>query len=297
MTNPLFSQVEEQYKYSIDAPNEMLQFIVSSENADSLLFYFHTKSTYFDLYLDTPENLMYKNKLSLRLRKRVFDSLNYTSYTFQLKSEMNSDDRFRMEVEESELDFYLIKSDTGWTSMTSLLDTIFNRLERGPTGQDFKQQKESIALIEKWIQFKADGAIAPFQELLHLGIELNEIKKLKPVIYINSTRYRSHVYTEQTNSTFLGTNKIKRDKTPPFFLENPENIWLLETSFDQSSFTNLLDTSYTAFEIEEFEVENKYYQPEKGTRIISALEQFLIENFNAVSKLDSKYRQAVILLK
>lgn len=291
-----FCQTEEQRKYSLENFEEFKSFILAPKKDKPLLTHFHSKDVYLDLYLDTPDNLLYKNNLSLRFRKRIFDStIVDNSYSFQLKSEMDSINSVRMEVDEKELYFYLVKSDTGWVPLTTLLDSIFYHIENGSESPSSKSVQNAFSLIESWIKLKTGGAIAPFQKLLELGFKTNEIKSLRPELLGKSIRYRSHIYTNQNNDLAIDRNKVKRDKLPVYFSENNALNWLLESSLDSSIFYKNIDDKMMKINIREYEVENKYYQSEKGSMILSNYEDYLLTNFSLNLKMDSKYKQAIII--
>ena len=291
-----FCQTEEQRKYAIENFEEFKSFIFSSVNDEPLLTHFHSKDIYIDLYLDTPDKLLYKNKLSLRFRKRILDSTNAKSkynYAFQLKNEMDTLNAIRMEVEEKELDFYFVKSDNGWIPLTNVLDTIFLHFENYSESHSSTTIQNAISLIESWIQIKTNAPIAPFQKLLHLGIKSNDIQKLAPIVFAKSIRYRSHVYSVYDSKMPLEKNKVMIDKLPLFFQVNSEYNWLLESSLDSTVFFKTVGNSTINASILEYEVENKYYLTNIGSEILSAYGNFLTVNFALSLKTDSKYRQAI----
>ena len=115
MTNLVFAQTEEQRKYVFDHLDEIENFIRSSDSTEKLSTFHHSKYEQYDIYLDSPDFLLLKNKMSLRFRKQISETRKRpVTYTFQLKSEMEHLNSARMEVEETELDFYLVKSPDGW---------------------------------------------------------------------------------------------------------------------------------------------------------------------------------------
>ncbi len=291
LANISFCQTEVQRKYSIGEPNELLKFVTSSGQADSIFTQFHSKSIYYDVYLDTPDKLLLKRGLSLRFRKRIIDSIAEPSYSFQLKSEMLSANMARMEVEEKELSFYLLKSEFGWISMTSVLDSIFHPLEKGSVDLSSTALNKQLLMIELWIQFKAGGAVSPFQKLLNNGFLLDDIKQIKPVIYGKSIRYRSHVYSNVANELVSEKNRIRQNELPVYFQENDGSNWLLESSFDLSTFYKI-NEPLRVISITEFEVENKFFKVEEASKVLSIFEKYLEEKFDVTVKLDSKYKQA-----
>ena len=295
-----FSQTENQRKYLVKDYEGIKAFIQSSQATENLSTHFHSDATYYDLYLDTPDFLLLKNRMSLRLRKRITAKKKRgITYTFQLKTEMDSLNGVRMEVEETELDFYLLKAGEEWISMSVLLDSIFYQIDQHPEAPLNPQTQEAFELITSWIQFKAGGAIAPFQKLLFLGFSIEEIQSLRPMSSGRTRRLRSHIYSSAEQSERLGIkqNRVKRNKLSKFFKERPENNWLLESSLDQSTFVPLFATDIKKANITEYEVENKYYLDEVGKEIMDTYEKDLSARFGIFPKLDSKYRQLIHLFK
>jgi hypothetical protein len=290
-----FSQTEEQRKFSVESQVEFEKFIINSTGTESLSAHFHTKSSYLDIYIDTPDFLLLKNNLSLRFRKRIFENDLPVSYTFQLKSEMTLQNSVRMEVEEPELSFYLVQSGNEWIPLTSILDTIFVHFENNPTLPLSPNVGNALLLLNSWIRLKSEGSIAPFQELLFMGFDKDSLKRLIPVTCGQSARYRSHVYanSDQDEILQLEKNKVKLSELPVFFKENVESNWLLESSFDRSVFYSLLPSVNAVANITEYEIENKYYLTEKGTNIMSIYGEELLSMFNMTSKYESKYAQAI----
>ncbi|MEM6800625.1 MAG: CYTH domain-containing protein [Bacteroidota bacterium] len=295
-----FSQTENQRKYLVEDYKGVKAFIQSSQSTENLSTYFHSDATYYDLYLDTPDFLLLKNRMSLRLRKRIISKKKRgITYAFQLKTEMDSLNGLRMEIEETELDFYLLKSGDEWIPMSVLLDSIFYQIDQHPEAPLNPQTKEAFELITFWIQFKAGGAIAPFQKLLYLGFSLEEIQRLRPMSSGRTRRLRSHIYSsvEQTERLGIRQNRVKRNKISKFFKEKPENNWLQESSLDQSTFVPLFSTEIKEVSITEYEVENKYYLEELGKELMDIYEKELSTRFNMSPKLDSKYRQLIQLFE
>ncbi|MFD1552493.1 hypothetical protein DNU06_14400 [Putridiphycobacter roseus] len=288
-----FCQTEEQRKYAIQNFEIFKSFILSKESNEALLTHFHAKDIYLDIYLDTPSQLLLKNNLSLRFRKRMVDSTNST-YAFQLKNEMDSINSLRMEVEEKELYFYYVQGHKKWIPLTDILDSIFYPLENH---SEFKTTatQNAVSMLLRWIHFKANGAIAPFQKLIALGFKVTDIQSLKPELFGKSTRLRSHIYANNQSQFTIGQNKIKIDKLPVFFQENRQYNWLLESSLDSSVFFKEINGKILNVKILEYEVENKYYQKEMGSSILYFYEKYLMKRFNLSWKKDSKYKQACIL--
>ena len=293
-----FSQTEEQRKYVFENNHEIENFILSSGTTEALSTHFHSEYTYYDIYLDTPDFLLLRTKLSLRFRKRITDDKKRPiTYGFQLKSEMDSLNSVRMEIEETELDFYMVKSDTGWVPLPTLLDSLFEHYDKHPDQPESENIVKTIQLIESWIQFKAEGAIAPFQRLRHLGFVIREIQSLRPVTCGKTIRRRSHIYAsaEQSEQLNLERNRKKTGDLPKFFKKNPGHNWLLESSLDLAVFYPLYTSKEHVARISEYEVENKFFQPEIGRQVLEIYEAELIAKFRAIPKMDSKYKQAMDL--
>lgn len=290
-----FPQYEEQRKYDIEGFEDLKYFVENSGSTKTLSSHFHTESLYYDIYLETPDFKLLQKGYSLRFRKRTnMDSSNEASYSFQLKSEMNSEQSIRLEVEEPELSFYQIQTDSSWTPLTTVLDSIFELIDKKV--QTPGAIEDYTVQLASWIFFKSEAPISPFQKLQHLGIlSTNEIKTLRPVICGVSKRYRSHLYKDmdQDNDQEYPKNRVKRNKLPEYFRKNRNYNWLLESSLDESHFFTLNTEVQHIAEIKELELENKYYIPEKGTQAMLELEKELVQKFHLKTKTDSKYKQAV----
>src|SRR5690606_37614925 len=100
-------------------------FIQKSGEIDGFSTNNHSDLSYFDLYFDTPDFDLAEKGYSLRMRKRE-DGEGGFAYVFQLKSEMETADGVRMEVEETELDFYLLFHNSIKANLATFLDSIFN---------------------------------------------------------------------------------------------------------------------------------------------------------------------------
>ena len=92
------SQEEEQRKYVLESGEALFDFVNNSEKVGDLSTRYHSKYSYYDLYIDTPDLDLYQKGFSLRFRKR-FIGIDTITYGFQLKSEMASLGAVRMEVE------------------------------------------------------------------------------------------------------------------------------------------------------------------------------------------------------
>jgi hypothetical protein len=299
-TNMLWAQgIEEQRKYFVKDERKLTNFINSSEQLDGLSIYNHSQYMYFDIYLDTPDFDLYKNKLSLRFRKRIFSDTLIT-YGLQLKNEMETDSSIRMEVEEKELDFYRVKTDKGWIELPKILDIIFSQIQNNKIDINSEEFQKAISYIQKWIKLNAESTITPFQKIIHLkfnGLGKEKIATIKPIIFGSEKRTRSHVYIDPINTTEELIKLPKNGKTvselPEFFKNNNTYNWILETSLDSAVFYPLFKSDKIQAEVFEFEVENKYFIPEKGTEIMNLFEKNLKTHFQMENLINSKYSQSV----
>lgn len=292
----LFSQgFETQKKFALNDEISFTDFINSSKYIDGFSSHYHSRYTYYDLYLDSDNNDLFKMNYSLRFRKRIInDSLE--NYTFQLKDEMNVKKSIRMEVEEKELYFYNVKHNDQWIPLTNVLDTIFNLYNKSLTKDDSISYLQNLNLISKWINIKANGSIAPFQKLRHIdSLIFSElkIKNFSPVLIGSSVRIRGHIYIDSTKTAKekIQFNRANRNNTPLFFQENKKLNWLFESSLDNSFFIFLKNNK--TIRIKEFEVENKFINPIKGQQLLIKYEEIISEKLDLHIKYDSKYKQSI----
>lgn len=298
--NFVFAQgVEEQRKYNFSNADSITRFIKSSGTIDGLSVYHHSEDVYYDLYLDTPYFSIAQNHLSMRFRKRNFGS-NTVTYEFQLKSEMENAGGLRMEVEETELNIYTVKTNDGWVSLTTVLDVFFKQLERNVVNPKAPEIVLATQQLQTWIRTNAAGPIVPFQKLSHLklkGLDTAGIKNLSPVLYGSSRRLRSHIYIDRDRSSKIEYTSIPKNEVsaPPYFFVVTEGDlnWILESSLDFSTFYPLIESKTPSVQICEFEVENKYFVRETGTKVMNGFEKSLKERFGAVNGIDSKYLQSL----
>ena len=255
-----------------------------------------------DIYLDTPDRLLFRNGLSLRFRKR-FLSDTVVTYGLQLKSEMTSDTAMRMEIEESELEFYKVKTSDRWQPLTEVLDVYFDALAKGPADFRSAEISDASALLQEWIRFKADGIVTPFRRLLNLridGLDLAAIRSLKPVICGVEKRSRSHIYydpaTVSPQLKSITANRMEASLLPEFFRQHPDFNWLLESSLDSAVFYPLFESKKSSVTIFEYETENKYCVPATGTQLLSQFESELRKTFDLQSRSASKYRTSMLEL-
>ena len=287
--------VETQKKYSFSDKQNIKAFVASTASLSNFKSHYHALNIYYDLYLETDKNDLYNMGFSLRFRKRIMhDSI--VSYTFQLKDEMNVDKEVRMEIEETELDFYSVKDGLKWTPLTTVLDTIFNFYNKSTKEKDSAIFYHNLLLINSWINTKANGAIAPFQRLRHLdSLTFNnrKIQSLSPVLIGRSVRKRGHIFIHQqyTQDKKLPFNRKNINETPLFFQQNPTYNWLFESSLDDATFSTL--NGQKTVNIKEYEVENKFNNEVKGRILLNEYEDVLINSLGLSVKYDSKFKQSM----
>ncbi len=294
----LFSQgTEEQRKYVLQK-DLFKQMQSKIEGLNDLGTYFHSKYVYYDLYLDSPDFDLYKQGFSLRFRQRIIND-STTTYSFQLKSEMLVEKQIRIEVEETELDFYKIKEDNQLTPISEILNRIFTQFNQTNSLKDSVFFKHNFDLLSTWIAQKAGAPIATFQKLKSLRADVfttQLISTFKPVLIGKSERTRGHVYSDSTRNQLalknLAKNKLALNATPDFFKEHPTFNYLLESSVDRSLFC-YIPLPDSRFVITEYEVENKYIDKLKGTEIMNVYENELINTLDLKTELASKYKQSI----
>lgn len=296
---PAFSQVEEQRKYVFKNPDLATLSVINGGGVlNGLTVNKHSDYVYFDMYLDTQDLALLKNKLSLRIRKRNFSD-GTSEYGIQLKSEMLKPGDVRMEIDESELDYFYVFYNNSKIALKETLERIFHKfdflLARGvenPT-QD-SEIAEQLKVLRTWLEFKICAPIGPFQKLRKFKIRKKDLKTLAPVLIGKSVRARSHVYIDRNNTTadlkdFKPSQMISTDV--PEELQNTNLVWLMETSFDQATFYAF--DSIKFHNIVEYEVENKYRPLDAGRGMVNRLEEQLVNSLKAEVNLESKYLQSM----
>ncbi len=291
---------EEQRKYGLPKNSAFKAHILASQPLGDLKIQFHGTYQYADIYLDTPTKDLYKNNLSLRFRRRMTDTL-VNGYDFQLKNELSQQNFIRMEIDEGDLDFYRIKLEVDWVKLTDVLDILFSYPLSEKTMLDSLQNENALDALKLWIFQKADAPIAPFQKLKYLHPNLfttTSLQSLTPIIIGFSTRHRCHVYYHENDSLSpffnFPKNRLKKDDSPPFFTDNPNAIWVSETSLDESLFYRLLGhASGDGFNLSEYEVESKHTNKSIGTKFLDYFEKDLIQSYQLNPTSASKYKQSV----
>jgi len=294
-----YSQTEQQWKYVIPNDVSKSDFLLSTQKDQDFSIHYHSKYTYYDLYLETSDFLLSNNGFGLRIRKRMLtDSI--ATYSLQLKSEMTEHQDIRMEIEE-DLDYYKVLANDQFVDLKKILDTIFQIYDSGNIIEDSIRFTKNVNLVQQWIKTKVDSPISAFQKLKHLNpavFNSESLSRIQPFICCKSLRERGHVYIDRgnENSKFnkIPVNPIKQSVNPDFFKKNKNFIWIMEVSFDQTE-SMIISGKYAnkIYSIREFEVENKYSDQMKGTEMLKDFETFLISNLKARKEYDSKYKQIV----
>jgi len=292
-----FAQTEIQHKYDVKKASEFSKFLRNSENIDKFKTQFHSELTYYDLYFDTPDFLLFNNNLSLRMRKKE-DGEGGFAYVFQLKSEMTFAQKARMEVEERELDFYQLKLNDETTNLAALLDGMFTAFENNNQKENYLAYEKFTSTISSWIVLKTQAPITPFQKLHFLNPDVfsfHAISTIKPQMIGKSIRKRSHIYLSATDAKKANAsstqNDLEKDR-PQFFIDNPDKVWILESSLDSAIFYPLFETDHSQSEIIEYEVENKISNTDIGAKLIEEYEDQLNSKFGLKSTIDSKYARS-----
>ena len=287
--------IETQKKFAFSQNVCIEDFVTDTENLSEFKSYYHSLNLYYDLYVDNENKDLYKMGYSLRFRKRIIND-SIVSYAFQLKDEMGLEKEMRMEVEETELDFYRVKDGGKWIPLPVVLDTIFNLYSDLSSQSDSNLFFHDLKLIEKWIQVKANGSIAPFQRLRYidsLAFDQNKVKSFRPILIGSSFRKRGHIYVDSvyTAKEKLPFNRKDKNKTPVFFKLNTNYNWLFESSIDNATFIYLENNK--SIEINEYEVENKFIDAQLGRDLLKKYEEIMVNRLGLHIKYDSKYKQSM----
>lgn len=233
-----------------------------------------------DIYFDTPELRLLKEGYSLRLR-RVRKNGDH-EYAVQLKSEMQVAGAARIEVEQKNLSRQWIRG----KNLEAWIDRYFEKKENG------KAADEEEAVFTAWFRSRMPTALAPFQELRHLGYS-EEI--FSPVVIGKDKRRRAHVYYDKTEAKGILAllEDSQKDFDLPEFFRNPRFQWLFELSWDNAVFMPArAGAKRRESSLMELEVENKMRPRHLGTRVLDAFETKLTA-LGFAPHLTSKYVQAV----
>lgn len=269
--------IEEQRKYNFQPRFEM-----DSKDFNFGGFIFHPHSNYvtYDIYFDTAAGDVKNNFHSFRLR-RVEKKKGTYEYSIQLKSEMQRPGETRTELEYKNMKFQAVNG----VPLTNIIDNFIENPDL---------RKESSRMLNSWISNKMRSSLAPFQKLRSLNVQLNQ---LNPIAYGTSLRQRYYVIADQhgpiANEIRLKKSRKNSYRVPSYFKENLSLIWLMEASFDKSTFFNLSDQGPREIKLVELELENKYRPRKVGTKLLSRIEEELKEKWGAKTGLASKYLQAM----
>lgn len=301
-----FAQTEEQRKYIFPDGADSIQQLIKAGQVNGLTAKKHSDYVYVDIYLDTDDLALYKNNLSLRIRKRDFGDGTF-EFGMQLKSEMLKNGDVRMEVEEDELNFYQIVLDDKTTvKLQDELQVIFERFQTLIAENEQVQLKNDSIMSAKlenvstWIKFKLAAAIAPFQKLAKIkNISQESLQTLKPVLIGQSKRQRVHIYIDRNNTIdeLVNFPASARDLLgTPAVLRGEDYVWTMEASFDSAKFyllSHQITSSLNYHGINEFEVENKYLPHENSKVLLEKFEAGLILTHGAQVNLESKFKQSI----
>lgn len=262
------SGVEEQRKYNF---SNDFQIPKNEFEIDSFKFTPHSLYKTDDIYFDTAEQSLRTQGYSFRLR-RVEKKAGEFEYSVQLKSEMTSLNEIRQELEHKDL----LTQKVDGQLLTPLIDQFIEKENR----------RTAIApLLSAWMLRKSTSSLAPFQKLRGLKISLTTIR---PLVLGHSDRQRYYV---STKSTTVKNSKKNEFYIPEYFKNGKKGIWLMDASFDQSNFFDLV--SQKKFALSELEIENKYRPRKVGTQQFNTLEALLIQKWQVKTGMASKYLQAV----
>jgi hypothetical protein len=291
-------QTELEFKYKGQDLGKLQKFLLTNERLGDFQLNYHGMYSYFDIYFDTPSQVLMENGLSLRMRYQLKpgeqDSIRFL---FQLKSEMTSAGGKRYEMDETELEFYLLEHRG---EQVTLSDLLMNFFSESPDQALTNQQQAIAKSLQAWMKQKAGGSVIPFLGLKHLNPQLftNElIGTLQPTCVGVTSRRRVNIYMTYTEQEKILRNlaQMKRPKAeiPPLFRENSDAFWLMEGTFDQSYFHRINhDGGLEPVKLTEFEVEQKYAKSD-GLDLIRAFDRALREQFDLETELRSKYRQVM----
>jgi hypothetical protein len=244
----------------------------------------HTADYYsYDIYWDTPDLLLFKNHLSLRIRK-VIKSEGKIEYKIQLKNEMTDTKSARFEVEDERLTEYLIQTNEGTVALTGFLDQLFESLEKQVSTDTYKIEPEEMKSLMQWVSLQSDGFIEPFQVLSDLqkpGITSEQLSQLRPTVFVFGQRKRLKVYTKSTM------------KEAEFSNNDPKQLQVAECSIDSVVSISLQKSKTAKFALKELEIEDKQKTPNSLSidQLEIELEAFLESDLNPL--VVSKYHQSI----
>lgn len=294
------AQTEEQRKYVFPELSEQtLQTVSIGAVVNGLTIQQHSVYEYQDLYLDTDDLDLLKRNLSLRIRRRDYGN-GTIEYGMQLKSEMLKAGDVRMEIDESELDYMSVVYRGERRSLQGVLGKIFESFsQKLSAGRDVdltgdSDLQENFEVLNAWLAFKADSAIAPLQKLRNLGLSLAKRRTLAVRLIGRSVRTRSHVFIDRANTDPALADypaSSRPSAETPERLRSADRVWTMEASFDRAQFYSL--ASNRNHLINEFEVENKYLPHADSRELLERFEAGLVGELGARVNLESKYLQSM----
>lgn len=290
--------IETQRKYRSEKMSALVDFVIHSDSVSYFKTHFHQEIHTTDIYFDTPKEELFNLGLSLRFRRKKDDKNEYV-YSLQLKTEMEKSDGVRVEVDEPELDFYVVVLPGYHHPLTYLLNDVF---ENCLSFTSKKSDELKIPLeLSQWFSAKAFAPISPFQKLVSLYPEIfteEKMSELTPVSLGQSKRFRSHIYIDlKTYHNEFGTlqfNPKSVSEKLVFFETNQSAVWTMESSLDSSIFFSLKNNQKESFNLVEYEVESKYHFGEIAVQLLNDFEKKLLDKFQIVSHQNSKFRQSML---
>ena len=292
----LSGQTESERKFVFSNYDSIAQLIEKNGELGTFGFHQHATYFYFDIYFDTPDKLLQKQQVSMRMRIQYRpgskDSLNYT---FQLKTEMTHPGAPRLEMEESDLDIYRLTFQEKEIRLHQLLEAFKEESQKSAVELNFSAH---LTAFTAWFKLKAGAPIAPFQGLRFLFPKIfteQVIASLKPVCFGEIRRTRAHVYLKNPDNRLAGVKNKERslNDLPAFCLANRELIWLMELSLDRAIFYSIQNPEKSC-SISELEVESKFDESTlKQGNILTHFAETLLQNFKAEDEIRSKFKQVV----
>lgn len=298
--------VEEQRKYKIATLSSVLRTKLSEQShTNGFSLRGHATYIYNDIYFDTASYALLKNKLSLRLRQRqLLDGR--LEYAFQLKSEMDKPGAKRMEVEKEAwyLRQYRVRFNGKRIRLIKMLKQLFLSVNQSIEAKEtplcqachIKAMEQSLI---RWVKENLNDRYGPFRQLDKLKDDglftAKDLATLRPVLLGKSTRHRSHIFIDTSNTTedLKGTKASKVPKADvPTLMKKKGLIWTMEASFDESLFFPFGEGNLAGFSLMEFEVENKYLPSNQGSHFLGLYQKGIIDAFGMQISQDSKYLQS-----
>ncbi len=293
-----YTQTESERKFILNDLDSIAGLIRNHGQIGPFGFHYHAEYYYLDVYFDTPQAHLQKHQLSLRMRIQnkpgVKDSI---GYTFQLKTEMTTPGAPRLEMEETELSFYLLQHQGDIHKLDQFLNLFFEE-----STKDAAYFSPFIFSFSHWFKQKAGAPLAPFQGLRFLYPQVfteNVIASLTPVCYGAITRTRAHVYLKEADAALGGVRNKERsfNDIPAFFKAQRNLIWLMELSLDNAVFYDIKNLNQRCV-ISELEVESKFdeHSLKKGNILALFADDFLVK-FEAKEEIRSKFKQVMDCLQ